>query len=83
LGKIGSWEVDLSNLAVTWSEEVYVLYERDPKLGPPSPEQEAGYYSPEQAKILRDCMGRAIKTGQSVSSDLEIKLPSERGRTFT
>jgi PAS domain S-box-containing protein len=82
LGKIGSWEVDLSNLAITWSEEVYVLYERDPKLGSPSPEQEAGYYSPEQAKILRDYTGRAIGTGQSFSSDLEMKLPSGKKAYF-
>ena len=82
LGKIGSWEVDLSKLAITWSEEVYVLYERDPKLGPPSPEQEAEYYSPDQAKILRDCTARAIETKQSVSSDLEIKLPSGKRAYF-
>jgi PAS domain-containing protein len=37
LGRIGSWAFDVANQTITWSEETYVLYERDPKIGPPSP----------------------------------------------
>jgi len=76
LGRIGSWEFDIEKQAITWSEETYILYERDPKLGPPSPEEEARYYSPEQAKVLRDYTVRAMKTGQKFSYDLEVMLSS-------
>jgi two-component system NtrC family sensor kinase len=76
LGRIGSWEYDVGEQAITWSEETYVLYERDPKLGPPSPDEEARYYSPEQAKVLRDYAAKATETGQAFSYDLEVMLPS-------
>jgi PAS domain S-box-containing protein len=78
LGKIGSWEFDVEKQIITWSEETYALYERDPKDGPPSTEEEAHYYSPEQTKILRDYMARAVKTKQTFSYDFEIMLPSQR-----
>ncbi len=76
LGRIGSWEFDIEKQTITWSEETYVLYERDLKLGTPSPEEEARYYSPEQAKVLRDYVARTIETGQTFSYDLEVMLPS-------
>ena len=78
LGRIGSWEFDVKKQTIVWSEETYVLYERDPELGPPSPEEEARYYSVEQAKTLRDYAARAIKTGERFSYDLAAKLPSGR-----
>jgi PAS domain S-box-containing protein len=78
LGRIGSWEFDVEKQTIVWSEETYVLYEHDPKLGPPSPEEEARYYSAEQAKTLRDYAARAIETGKKFSYDLTAKLPSGR-----
>lgn len=76
LGRIGSWEFDIEKQTVTWSEETYVLYERDLKLGPPSAEEEARYYSLEQAKILRDYKTRAIETGRTFSFGFRVILPS-------
>jgi PAS domain S-box-containing protein len=76
IGKIGSWEFDIGKDTVTWSDETYVLYERDPKLGPPSPDEEAHYYSTEQAKMLKDYAAKAIETGKEFSYDLEAILPS-------
>jgi PAS domain S-box-containing protein len=35
LARIGSWEIDGSG-AVTWSDSMYVIFERDPALGPPA-----------------------------------------------
>jgi len=76
LGRIGSWEFDIEKQTIVWSNETYVLYERDAKFGPPSPEEEAHYYSPEQAKLLKDYAAKAIKTGQEFSYDLEAIMPS-------
>ncbi len=78
LGKIGSWYFDIEKQTITWSEETYALYERDPKDGPPSIEEEASYYTPEQVKLLRDNFTKAAKTKQTLSCDLEVKLPSRR-----
>jgi PAS domain S-box-containing protein len=78
LGRIGSWEFDLDTQAISWSDETYVLYERDPRLGSPSPEEETRYYSSEQAKTLLDLSSRAIETGETLAYDLEVSLPSGR-----
>jgi PAS domain S-box-containing protein len=78
LGKIGSWEYDIEKQSINWSEETYVLYERDPKDGPPSLEEEARYYSPERTKTLREYSAKAIKTKQTFSYDLEVILPSQK-----
>jgi len=49
IGAIGYWEYDAQNGQIIWSEQTFRLYERDVSLGPPTAEQEAAYYSPEQA----------------------------------
>ena len=76
LGRLGNWSFDLENQTITWSEQIYQLYERDPVLGPPSPEEEAAYYSPEQEQILHEYSQRAIEEGQSFDYDLEVNLPT-------
>ena len=78
LGKIGNWEFDLATQKLEWSDEVYVLYERDKALGPPSPEEEAGYYPPEEAKRLREFARLATETGEQFDYGLMAKLPSGR-----
>jgi PAS domain S-box-containing protein len=79
LGKIGDWEFDITTNTITWSEETYDLYERDPVLGPPSPEEEASYYSPEQAKMLRDYSAKVVQNNESFSYELSFDLP-RRGK---
>jgi len=83
MGKIGNWEYDADSQRITWSDEVYVLYERDPALGPPTAEEEARYYSTEQAKKLRDYAERAIKSGEEFKYDMEVNLPSGKKAIFT
>ncbi len=76
LGRIGGWEFDIENNSLFWSKETYILYERDPGLGPPSPEEEAAYYSPEQNSLLRNQAAQVIEYGQTLSNDFKIVLPS-------
>jgi PAS domain S-box-containing protein len=83
LGRIGSWEFDVVKNTIIWSEQTFFLYERDPRLGPPTLDEEERYYSPEQAKILRDDAARAISSGKEFSCDLEVKLPSGKTAWFT
>lgn len=77
-GRFGSWEYDVDSRAIEWSLQTYRLYERDPALGPPTDEEEAGYYSEEQARVLRQFAARAMTDGRAFQYDLEVKLPSGR-----
>ena len=82
LGKIGNWEYDVDSQRITWSNETYVLYERDPALGPPTAEEEAKYYSADQAKTLRDYAARSIENREEFRYDLEAVLPSGKRTSF-
>jgi PAS domain S-box-containing protein len=78
MGRIGNWEFDMDSQTIEWSDQVFELYERDSALGPPTPEEEASYYTPEQAEILWEYAQRAIETGEELEYDLQAKLPSGR-----
>jgi PAS domain S-box-containing protein len=78
IGRIGSWEFDVESREITWSDQTYKLYDRDPALGPPTAEEEATYYPPEQALRLREYARQAIEEEKDFKYDLETKLPSGR-----
>jgi putative nucleotidyltransferase with HDIG domain len=78
LGRVGSWEFDLEHQQINWSDETYRLYERNPELGPPSVEEEAKFYSPDQVRMLREYAGRAIAEKNDFEYDLEAVLPSRK-----
>jgi len=82
-GRIGNWEFELSSGKITWSDEVYRLYERDKSSGPPSAEEEARYYPPEEARRLHEFARLAAKTGREFKYDLTAKLPSGKTAYFT
>ncbi len=83
IGRIGSWEFNVDHGTIEWSDETYRLYERDPALGPPTPEEEAGYYTSEQSSILREYARRAIENGEEFEYDLQVRLPGGRTAFFS
>lgn len=83
IGRIGSWEFDVEHGEIEWSDETYELYERDLALGPPTSDEEAGYYSSEQSALLHDNARRAIENGEQFEYDLQAKLPSGRTAFFS
>ena len=82
LGRIGSWEYDVAAKKYYWSEETFALYERDPGLGTPSPEEEKLYYSPAQSQLLARFIEESIKSGKEYSTDVEVNLPGGNRACF-
>jgi PAS domain S-box-containing protein len=78
IGKIGNWEYDVITEDIKWSEQVFVLFERDIELGPPTEAEEAKNYTEKQAKILKDLARQCIKTGLECQIDIDPVLPSGR-----
>ena len=76
LGKLGYWEFDINDQQLTWSDQVFKIYNRDPSLGPPSVEEEATYYTPEINERLKRYARRAIEFGEEFDYDLQANLPS-------
>jgi signal transduction histidine kinase/sensor domain CHASE-containing protein len=83
LGKIGSWEFDSDKKTISWSDQVYELYNRDPRLGPPSQAEEAAYYSPETAARIQEYVRLASGSDQSVAYDFDAIIPGKGIRHFT
>ena len=83
LGRIGYWEFDIETLRISWSDETFVLYERDPSLGAPTVEEEATYYSPEQAEKLGNYVFSAIEERKVVNYDFVVALPSGKSAYMT
>ena len=76
LGKIGYWEFDITNQQITWSDQVFELYNRDPSLGPPSVEEEAIYYTLDTKERLKEYTRRALEFGEAFDYDFQANLLS-------
>jgi PAS domain S-box-containing protein len=76
IGEIGDWELDIETQQINWSEQVYNLFERDPAQGPPTVEENAAYYYPEDSKRLQDQVDIAIEKGVISDADYRLRMPS-------
>ncbi len=54
MGKIGSVEVDLVTMDAHWSDELYRIYGRDPKLGPARLEEFLAYVHPDDRAVAEE-----------------------------
>ena len=79
MGRIGDWEYDLNLDEVSWSDEVYRLYERPYEQDAPSYEDLLWQYIEEEDQPrLRQQVETAIATGQQSVDNYRVLLPSGR-----
>ena len=78
IGKIGNWELDVASGRMTYSDEMYELFEWDPRLGPPSLSRALEYLHPEDVPDANQYFQRAIETGMGFEDDARIQLPDGR-----
>lgn len=75
LGRMGHWEYDPATNCTEWSSTMYEIFARDPLRGPPPPQEEEGYFTPEQWSRLRGHMARALAEETTFSYDFEAAVP--------
>ncbi len=78
IGRVGSWEFDPATKQITWSDEMFSLFERKRELGPPTLEEEAQYYPHGQVDMLREYSRRAIAENKNFEYDLEAELGNRK-----
>ncbi len=79
MGRIGDWEYDLNLKEVSWSEEVFRLYERPYEQDAPSYEDLLWQYIVEEDQSrLHQQVEAAIATGQQSLDHYRVLLPSGR-----
>lgn len=75
LGNIGSWEWEIEPDVVRWSEQLYTIFGRDPRLLPPSYAEHGDLYTPESWMRLQRAVTGLLKTGQAFKLHLEYWRP--------
>ena len=82
LGKTGNWVMDLKTGKVDWSDELYVLYERDKKDGPTTIYLDNSYFSPSESKKLEEYGRIVAEKGVELNYRIEVNLPSGKVAHF-
>ncbi len=77
IAKIGSWEYHFATDKVYWSEEMYQIFEVNPKTFNPASEHVTTLYHPDDRHLIREGVDRAM-AGEVFNLDLRILLPGNR-----
>lgn len=76
--RIGDWELDRDTGAMSWSPQLFELFERDAGLGPPDLNEALGYFDLESVAHTRDLFWTAIDSGERCELEQTLHLPSGR-----
>ncbi|HEV2572496.1 MAG TPA: diguanylate cyclase [Beijerinckiaceae bacterium] len=77
--RIGVWECNLADEALTWTDQVYDLFEL-PRGAPLDRQNLLTFYTPESLRLLHERRGRAIAERGGFSLDAEIITAKGRHR---
>ncbi|MEO5375352.1 MAG: transporter substrate-binding domain-containing protein [Alphaproteobacteria bacterium] len=77
ISKSGGWEYDVDSKRITWTNEVYNIYEVGPEYDPNDISMDIEFYAPIDRKTIAEAFGRAVTVGEPY--DLELQLIGARG----
>ena len=83
VGRIGDWELERETGAMTWSPELFHLFERPLEMGAPDLDEALAYYEPDTREQTRARFRHAMKTGERCELEQTIILPSGAVRHHT
>jgi two-component system cell cycle sensor histidine kinase/response regulator CckA len=75
VGNVGSWELNLSNDLLEWSEETYRIFGVDPKSFCPTREEFAGLVHPTDRQRVREAVHASAMTGQPYRVEHRVVMP--------
>lgn len=80
VAKIGSWEIDVETMIVTWSDENYRIHEVDPASFQPSATTLLDYLSEEDVAIQQRLLEESLATGQPGIFEHRVRLSDGRAK---
>ena len=83
IGKMGHVDWIVAEQRSHWSDEIFEIYERDPKLGVPAYEEIMKLHQPEDAARLEKAVIDALQKGKDYDLDLVSVMPSGKKNTCT
>jgi PAS domain S-box-containing protein len=72
IAHVGSWEWDVATDTVTWSDEMFRIFQRNPSDGAPSFAEHPKYYDREDMQRLKVAVESAISNGTPYEIELRI-----------
>ncbi len=86
IAHVGSWEWNIATDTVTWSDELFRIFQRDPREGAPSFAEHPAFYHPDDMARLRQAVEVAAADGtpyelelRAIRKDGEIRVCVARG----
>jgi len=76
LARVGDWTLERDTARMTWSHELFRLFERPIEYGVPDVNEALSYFSPESLELTRDAFWHAIDSGERSTLEQEVILPS-------
>ncbi len=73
--KMGNWEFDFATQSVSWSAEMFRLYDRDPALGVPAFAEFEKLPHPEDCESVTRVVAEAIAAGLPFQQDFRVLRP--------
>ena len=79
IAHIGSWEWDIATDTVTWSDELFRIFQRNPRAGAPSFADHPAFYHPDDMARLRQVVEVAVADGTPY--EIELRAIRKDGET--
>lgn len=80
LAKIGSWEMDLVNESLFWSEEVHQMHETDPQSFVPNLEIATNFYRKDFRPLVQSKLTACFEKGISIDYEAVIVTANKKER---
>ena len=77
---VGTWFLDVATDKTTWSDEVYRIHGIDPSNGSPQLAEALACYRPDDARIVGECIARAVASGEAFDIQARIVRPDGEER---
>ncbi|HEU0187082.1 MAG TPA: EAL domain-containing protein [Gallionellaceae bacterium] len=78
LGHLGSWELDLPSGELRWSDEIFRIFELDPRKFMPTYENFLSVVHPADRDKVNDAYSRSLQDRQAYSIEHRLLLPDGR-----
>lgn len=75
VAQMGSWTFDLATQRVSWSPEMYTLFDRDLKLGPPTLDNFLENVHPQDKIIIDSLQNNTLQYEKPVGADFRVFQP--------
>ena len=79
IAHVGSWEWEIATDTVTWSEELFRIFQREPQKGAPSFAEHPALYHPNDFALLNQAVEAAVADGTPY--ELELRTIRKDGET--